>query len=35
MTGFLLDTNVPSETVRPQPEPKVGAWLAAQNLEEL
>jgi predicted nucleic acid-binding protein len=23
MNGFLLDTNIPSELVRPQPEPKV------------
>lgn len=35
MTGFLLDTNVPSELVRPQPEPKVKIWVAAQNLETL
>lgn len=35
MTGFLLDTNVPSELVRPQPEPKVQTWIAAQNLDTL
>jgi len=35
MSGFLLDTNVPSELVRPQPEPKVKAWVAAQNLDLL
>ena len=35
MNGFLLDTNVPSELVRPQPEPKVQAWIAAQNLDAL
>lgn len=35
MTGFLLDTNVPSELVRPQPEPKVKTWLAAQSLDAL
>ena len=35
MSGFLLDTNVPSELVRPQPEPKVKTWIAAQNLDTL
>jgi predicted nucleic acid-binding protein len=25
--GFLLDTNVPSELTRPQPEPRVAQWL--------
>lgn len=35
MSGFLLDTNVPSELVRPQPEPRVKAWVAAQSLEDL
>lgn len=35
MSGFLLDTNVPSELVRPQPEAKVTAWLAAQPLDDL
>ncbi len=27
MTGFLLDTNVPSETMKPRPEPSVVRWL--------
>lgn len=27
MSGFLLDTNVVSELVRPKPEPKVRAWI--------
>ncbi|MGB8888888.1 MAG: type II toxin-antitoxin system VapC family toxin [Candidatus Korobacteraceae bacterium] len=27
MTGFLLDTNVPSELTRPKPEPDVIQWL--------
>jgi len=27
MTGFLLDTNVPSELTRPKPEPQVEKWL--------
>ena len=35
MTGFLLDTNIPSELIRPQPEPRVQRWVAAQNLESL
>jgi predicted nucleic acid-binding protein len=35
MSGFLLDTNIPSELVRPQPEPKVKAWVAAQELGTL
>ncbi|MCX6612213.1 MAG: type II toxin-antitoxin system VapC family toxin [Acidobacteria bacterium] len=35
MNGFLLDTNVPSENVRPRPDPKLTAWLKAQKLEEL
>ena len=35
MSGFLLDTNIPSELVRPQPEPKVKTWVAAQDLGTL
>jgi toxin FitB len=35
MTGFLVDTNVPSELVRSQPEPSVERWIAAQNLDSL
>ncbi len=35
MKGFMLDTNVPSELVRPQPEPKVKTWVAAQGLNTL
>ncbi len=31
MSGFLLDTNVISELVRPRPEPKVRAWTAATD----
>lgn len=30
-SGFLLDTNVPSETLRPLPNPKVVAWVQAQS----
>ena len=35
MNGFLLDTNVPSELVFPQPEQKVETWIAVQTLEAL
>ena len=35
MKGFRLDTNVPSELVRPQPEPKVKTWIVAQSLDML
>jgi toxin FitB len=35
MNGFLLDTNVPSETVRPAPDSRVIAWIEAQPLESL
>src|SRR5271155_1888926 len=35
MNGFLLDTNVPSELVRPRPDQKVKAWVAAQDLDTL
>jgi predicted nucleic acid-binding protein len=29
--GFPLDTNVPSETLRPMPNPRVTAWVEAQS----
>ena len=32
---YLIDTNVLSETLKPRPEPKVTAWLAEQNPEDL
>ena len=35
MNGFLLDTNIPSETVRPAPDSRVAAWIEAQPLESL
>jgi predicted nucleic acid-binding protein len=35
MSGFLLDTNVLSELIRPQPEPRVKTWIAAQSLDTL
>lgn len=31
MSGFLLDTNVISELVRPKPHPKVAAWVGATD----
>jgi predicted nucleic acid-binding protein len=31
MSGFLLDTNVPSEIIRSQPDPHVNAWFFAQD----
>jgi predicted nucleic acid-binding protein len=30
MSGFLLDTNLPSETLRPIPDANVAAWLKSQ-----
>ncbi len=35
MTGWLLDTNVLSELRRPQPEPRVVAFVAAQAIDLL
>lgn len=31
MSGFLLDTNVISELIRPKPEPRVTAWIHATD----
>jgi predicted nucleic acid-binding protein len=31
VSGFLLDTNVISELVRPRPEPKVASWIESTN----
>lgn len=33
--GFLLDTNIPSELMRPRPEPRVKNWVAAQDIGTL
>ena len=30
MSGFLFDTNIPSETVKLRPEPRVTAWIKRQ-----
>ena len=35
MSGFLLDTNIPSETVKLRPEPRVAKWIAGQANETL
>lgn len=35
MTGFLLDTNIPSELTRPQSEPRVEKWLDEADDETL
>jgi len=31
MSGFLLDTNIPSELIRSQPNPRVEQWVFAQD----
>jgi predicted nucleic acid-binding protein len=31
MSGFLLDTNIISELIKPRPEPKVVAWIEAAD----
>jgi predicted nucleic acid-binding protein len=31
MSGFLLDTNIPSEGIRTRPDPRVNAWVRAQD----
>ena len=35
MTGFLLDTNIPSEMLRPRPDLNVAAWIKRQANETL
>jgi len=35
LSGFLLDTNVPSELIRSLPDPRVRAWVFAQPEESL
>ena len=35
MSGFLLDTNVPSEVMRTRPDSRVNAWMLAQAPETL
>ena len=31
MSGFLLDTNIPSEIIRTHPDPRVDAWVRGQD----
>ena len=31
MSGFLIDTNIPSEMTRRNPDPRVQAWVAAAD----
>jgi toxin FitB len=33
--GFLLDTNIPSELMRPRPEPRVKDWVSTQDVSKL
>ena len=33
MSGFLLDTNIPSELIRTRPAPRVGEWVYSQDEE--
>jgi toxin FitB len=35
MSGFLLDTNIPSELLRPRPDVTVAGWLNRQSRETL
>jgi predicted nucleic acid-binding protein len=35
VSGFLLDTNVPSEALRPRPNANVAAWLKGQTKNSL
>ena len=35
MSGFLLDTNIPSELTHLKADPRVGAWIAAQDTASL
>jgi toxin FitB len=35
VSGFLLDTNIPSELIRTCPDPRVGNWVYAKDEQEL
>ena len=35
MSGFLLDTNIPSELIRPSPDPRVEDWVYGQDAASL
>jgi predicted nucleic acid-binding protein len=33
MSGFLLDTNIPSEMIRTRPDPRVAAWFSHRKTQ--
>jgi toxin FitB len=35
VSGFLLDTNIPSELIRTRPDPRVGNWVYDQDEQSL
>jgi len=35
VSGFLLDTNIPSELIRTRPEPRLENWVYAQDEQAL
>jgi predicted nucleic acid-binding protein len=35
VSGFPLDTNIPSELIRARPEPRVGNWVYAQGEQSI
>ena len=35
MSGFLLDTNIPSELIRSRPDPRVDDWVKRQSVPSL
>jgi toxin FitB len=35
VSGFLLDTNIPSELIRTRPEPRLENWFYAQDEQAL
>jgi predicted nucleic acid-binding protein len=35
VSGFLLDTNIPSELIRTRPDPRVEHWVYAQDEQSL
>ncbi|MGD0009603.1 MAG: hypothetical protein ABSE93_13795 [Terriglobia bacterium] len=35
MSGFLLDTNIPSELIRTRPDRRVGNWVYAKDEQSL
>jgi predicted nucleic acid-binding protein len=35
VSGFLLDTNIPSELIRSQPDPRIEKWFSTQDEQSL